>query len=186
MRNNRLQKIVLLLSVGLGCGTVSALPGDADQPMHVEAGSFEANKRTGISVFRGEVLITKGSITIKAEEARLRVEQDEIVEATIIGNPAEFSQQPDMESERVQGWAERIEYDAKKNLIDLVGNAKVIQGADLFEGETIHYNTAEERVIAKSSDRPQERVVVTFMPRQARDEPQEQAPPENQQQEQND
>ena len=181
--SQQILRLILLLAAMFGFNAASALPDDSIQPMYVEADSFEAHKRSGVSVFRGNVLITKGSITIKAEEARLRVEQDEIMEATILGSPAEFSQQPGEGRDRVQGWANRIEYNADQNLIDLVGAARLIQGQDLFESETIRYNTLEEKVLAKSSERPQERVVITFMPKES-PPPQNQNPePDQQQQE---
>ena len=154
----------LLLAMLVPTAATPAPSHDSEQPLQVEAGRFEAYKSENISVFKDDVLIVKGSIRIKAQEARLQVVDGEVKQATIIGNPVEFEQRDDA-GKLIRGWAERIEYDADNNIVDLTGNAKLLHGNDVFESETIHYDTLNQRVHAQSAEASEQRVQITFMPR---------------------
>ncbi len=154
----------LLLVLHYSIGQATATGTDADAPLQVEAGRFEAYQAENVSIFRDNVLITKGSIRIKATEARLQVIDGEVKQATIVGNPVEFEQR-DKNGELIRGWADRIEYNADTGQVDLTGNAKLYQGEDVFESETIHYDTLNQRVHAQSDQASAERVQITFMPR---------------------
>lgn len=137
---------------------------DAEAPLTVEAASMEADRAREISVFRGDVLIEKGSIRIEAEEARLRAVEGEVREGTLIGAPVMFRQLPET-GELITGEAQRIEYDAVARVVVLTGDAWVKQGTDEFRGQTIRYDLDDRNVIATSGETTPERVKLIFRPK---------------------
>ncbi|MBW3566588.1 MAG: lipopolysaccharide transport periplasmic protein LptA [Proteobacteria bacterium] len=150
---------LLLFAVAPG-----ASASDAEAPLTVEAASMEADRAREISVFRGDVLIEKGSIRIEAEEARLRAVEGEVREGTLIGAPVKFRQLPET-GELIIGEARRIEYDAVARVVVLTGDAWVKQGTDEFRGQTIRYALDDRNVIATSDETTPERVKLIFQPK---------------------
>ena len=64
--------LAALVSV-LGIGSVAwAAKGDSEQPMQVEADKLRYEEKDRVSHFTGRVVITKGSIVIRADQVRVR------------------------------------------------------------------------------------------------------------------
>jgi lipopolysaccharide export system protein LptA len=55
-----------------------ALPDDRQQPISIESDYAERNEKTGRTVYRGNVVISQGSVLIEAEEITLHVENSKI------------------------------------------------------------------------------------------------------------
>lgn len=137
---------------------------DAEAALEVNADHFEADRATEISVFRGNVTVRKGSLDVRADEVRIRAIEGAVREGTLIGEPVTFAQDPP-DGPPVRGEARRIEYDAVNEIVILTGEAWVTQGSDRFQGESIHYDLAKRKVIAKSSETTPERVKIIFQPK---------------------
>ena len=54
----------LLLSLGLALGSAGAwaLPSDREQPIRVQADTAELDDKQGVAVYRGDVVITQGTL----------------------------------------------------------------------------------------------------------------------------
>src|SRR5687767_15999901 len=79
-----------LLSLILACGWLNAAPcfaltGDTEQPIRIKADTAELNDKTGISVYRGNVRVTQGSIVLEARTVRIMAPQKEIEKIIEIG-----------------------------------------------------------------------------------------------------
>jgi len=154
-------RLIVLLFIGIA---PHAFASDAEAPLTVEAASMEADRAREISVFRGNVLVEKGSIRIEAQEARLRAVEGQVQEGTLLGQPVRFRQRPE-DGALITGEARRIEYDAINRVVVLTGNAWVKQGTDEFRGETIRYDLDGRKVLATSSETASERVKIIFQPK---------------------
>lgn len=105
-----------------------------------------------VVVFSGNVVVTKGSIVIKAERVEVRESPEGYRLAIAIGSidrPATFRQKRDNLDEYIDGHAERLEYDEKGDVIRFVNNAAVrrLQGAtagDEITGSLITYDNTTE------------------------------------------
>lgn len=178
-----------LLTAAFACGLLAAAPAwalktDKNQPINVRAdhGDFRSdpkNNNNGTGIYTGHVIITQGSIVLTADKAVLRVVNNELDSADVNGNPATFVQQPD-EGQPMHGEAQEITYDAGRNEIVLITNAKLTQqvfqnitkghvkgetpGERLMTADHIRYNTDTQRVVAKAGD-DQDRVHISFPPK---------------------
>ncbi len=105
-----------------------------------------------VVVFTGDVVVTKGSIVIKAARVEVREAADGYRTAVAIGapgQPASFRQKREGLDEYIEGRADRLEYDARGDVVKFTGHAVVrrLRGdtvADTITGNQITYdNTAE-------------------------------------------
>ena len=67
-------RFFLLLALALGAGLACAEKADRDRPLNVEADALRYDDQKQTSVFSGRVVLTKGTILIRA--ARIDVRQD--------------------------------------------------------------------------------------------------------------
>jgi lipopolysaccharide export system protein LptA len=126
---------------------------DRAKPLNVAAdrqGTVDLLKQ--VVVFSGNVIITKGTIVIKADRVEVRETPDGYRTAVAIGgagHPATFRQKRDGVDEYIDGQAERLEYDDKGDTIRFVNNAIVrrLRGAtigDEITGSLITYDNTTE------------------------------------------
>ena len=160
----------LFLSLGL-FGSVSVFAADTDQPIEISADSAMREEPSGKTTYRGDVVLTQGSLEIRADSLVFSFNHDNTTLITAKGSPATLKQQPENADTPIDASAALIEYHEKSERVRLVGNAKVLQGDAVIEGNTIEYLVGTQRVIAAGSPEmgaPQ-RVKVTLPPNSLRD-----------------
>jgi len=125
---------------------------DRDQPMHIESDALRHDELQQTSVFTGNVVMTKGSIVLRG--AQLDVRQDAQgyqygVVTAASGQRAFFRQKrdtaPGAPEEYVEGEAEVIEYDGRKDDVRLLRRAQLRRYtggklSDDITGKQITYN----------------------------------------------
>lgn len=136
----------------LGAGLVHAEQADRQKPMNVEADSLRFDDARQTSQFTGNVVVTQGTLIIRAD--RMDVRQDSQGEQVGIayGSAAKrafFRQKRDGVDEHIEGEATRLEYDSKAAEMRLIGNAEMRRyvGAklsDTTDGQRIVYRTDTE------------------------------------------
>jgi len=141
-----------------GLAAVAATPVQAEKadrfkPLNVEAdlpGKIDLlNQHV---VFNGNVVVTKGTMTIRANRIEVRESPDGYHTAVAYGSPtqhATFRQKRDAPDEYIAGDAERLEYDGKSDVIRFVNNASVrrLRGsetADEISGNLVTYDSGTE------------------------------------------
>jgi lipopolysaccharide export system protein LptA len=107
-------------------------------------------KRTG--ALNGNVVITQGTLTIKANRIDFKQNDDNSLSAVAHGSPVTFRQKRDGSDEYYEGWAQRAEYDGSKEFLELFDNAVLKRGADEIHSNYISYNSATE--FFKAEGRP--------------------------------
>lgn len=139
--------IVLCL---MGVADLRAEQSDHKQPINVESDALRYDDLKQISVFTGNVVVTRGSIVIRG--ARVEVRQDPEgyqfgVVTALPGKRAFFRQKRDGgDEEYIEGESETIEYDGKADVFRLIKTAELrrLHGtrvSDVVSGTVIVYNS---------------------------------------------
>jgi len=126
------------LALAVLAASAAALTGDADQPIHIRARRVEANEKTGVSTYRGDVVLTQGSLRLEADRLEVQVRGGSTERIRAWGKPARLRSRTDS-GEDIRARAERIEYRAGERLLDLYGDVELHRGADLLTGAVVHY-----------------------------------------------
>ncbi|HSM20970.1 MAG TPA: lipopolysaccharide transport periplasmic protein LptA [Rubrivivax sp.] len=176
----RLTPLLLLACTLLLAVPVRAEKADRSQPMVVEAdqpGTVDLQRQ--VVVFNGNVVISQGSMLLRADRVELRETADGYRAASAVGSPgrpATWRQRRDGVDETVEGAADRIEFDGRADTLRLMGNATVrrLRGstvADEITGAAIVWdNSAEVFKVeggAATAANPTGRVRAVLSPRTA-------------------
>ena len=126
---------------------VVALPALAEQadstkPTQIEANRMSADDARRMNVFEGNVVVTRGTLNIRADRIVVRQDKDGNQYATATGNPVRFRQRqdakpPEKEGAWMDGEARRIEIDDKAGKVELFESARVNRGGDEVTGDYI-------------------------------------------------
>ena len=130
-RNDRLQRIVI----------------EANQ-----SGQLDLQKQ--VVVYSGNVVITQGTMAIRADKVEVRQLPSGYYTAVAFGSankPSTFRQKRDGVDEFIEGEAERLEYDGKSDTIRFVNRAQLrrLRGAktaDEVSGNLITYDATTEKM----------------------------------------
>jgi len=157
----------------LACAPVLAERADRYKPTQVEADRMRYDDLKQINVFEGTVVLTKGTITLRADRLVLEQDPEGYQHGTATGKLAAFRQKREGLDEWIEGQAEEIVYDGKTETVRLVGRAKVrrlagSQLADEIDGAVIVYDSRTEQFNVDGSPAGSAaggRVRVTIQPR---------------------
>lgn len=137
-----------------------ALSSDKDQPIEVEADGVEINDSTGVSTYVGNVIISQGSMRLDADRVTIFQKNKRTDKVVATGRPVKFEQKPDGKRGVIKGHANRVEYYATSEMVELIGNAKLTQKGDTFASDRIRYNRKQELVQAGSRAEGSQRVKI--------------------------
>jgi lipopolysaccharide export system protein LptA len=145
--------LVLLALLVAAAPAAHAEKADRTKPLTIEAdqpGTLDMVKQ--VVVFNGNVVVTQGTMSIRAERVEVRERADGHRSATAQGRDgkaATFRQKRDGVDETIEGSADRIEYDSRGDVVRFSGNAQVrrLRGgtpADEVSGSVITYDNGNE------------------------------------------
>ncbi|HEV7929970.1 MAG TPA: lipopolysaccharide transport periplasmic protein LptA, partial [Nitrosospira sp.] len=100
-------------------GSVLAERADRDRPVHLEADRATVQDANKLATFTGNVVLTQGTLVIRADKMTVKEDANGFQHATAFGNLASFRQKRDGKDEYVEGWSERMEYDGKADKVQL-------------------------------------------------------------------
>jgi len=171
--------LAVVLAAGAWAPPVRAERADRTKPMVVEAdrpGTVDLQRQ--VVVFNGNVVISQGTMVLRADRVEMREMADGFRAASAIGGngrQASWRQRRDGSTdELVEGVADRIEFDGKADTLRFLGNGSVRRMragtvADEITGATIVWDNLAEvfRVEggAPSAANPTGRVRVVLSPR---------------------
>ena len=149
----KLKLITLLCTLAaIAAQSAFAEKADRDKPMNVEADSLKHNDQQQLTIFTGKVVMTKGSLVMKA--ARMEVKQDKQGNqvAKLWADPGErifFHQKREGLDEFTEGEAETVVYNSQADTLTLTQRAelRLLRGqvvADRIQGQEILVNNATE------------------------------------------
>ncbi len=165
MRN----KFFKVLTLFLACASLQlhALPDDEDKPIHITADSASINDATGITTYKGNVVIKQGSLLIEADRVDMHRKDGDVQKLISQGSPAYFRQQPKVDEPFTDAWGLNMVYQVDDKILTITEEAKVIQDKDSFTGEKIVYDLDKSIVDAFGSkaDEPNGRVNMVIQPK---------------------
>lgn len=155
MPRRRALTAVLLWGGALALASFPTLAEKADRykELTVEADhSSSGDLLNQVFIFNGNVVVTKGTMIIRAQRIEVRESADGYRTAVAIGSPtqhATFRQKRDAPDEWIEGDAERLEYDGRSDVIRFISNATVRRlrgaaGADELTGNLVTYDSSTE------------------------------------------
>ena len=165
--NTVLFKILFTLVITLSYSNwVAARSDDASKPLNINADSAEINDASGISIYRGNVEITQGSMRLTGDTVILETHENKIKKLTSEGNLSTFKQTND-DGKTINAVAKKMVYTISKNEIVLTDNAKLTEACNTFESHKIIFDTEKEIVKAgnqSGSSNGNDRVNITVFP----------------------
>jgi len=162
---NRLWNRCLLMALILSPLNSWALSSDREQPMLIEADRAELDDANGISIYRGNVKVTQGTLILTGDVMTVYNKGNDVDKVIMEGRPATYKQRPDNKDRDVRAKALHMEYFTNPEKIILTGQAEVEQeGGDILRSERIEYDVPTDKVNA-GTDQPDERVHITIQPR---------------------
>jgi lipopolysaccharide export system protein LptA len=144
---------------------------DRDKPINLESDTVEVNDLTHVSTYQGNVRLVQGTLLITADKLVVVQDTEGFSKSTAYGNPTYFKQKSEGVDLNIEGWAQRIEYDAKRDKMEMFTQARVKRGQDEVHGNYITYDghTQSYRVLGgkegASENNPKGRVRVVIQPK---------------------
>ena len=142
------------------------LPGDNQQPINIQ--SDQATQKVIDDkehiTYSGNVIMTQGSLLIKASHITLLSKNKQVEELIATGEPAHFQQQSDPNQQPVKARANTIEYRLPDDIATFIGNAHIEQDGTIVSGEQIDYYIGKEQVKATGNGNATSRVQMIFEP----------------------
>ncbi len=161
---------------------------DRDKPMQLEANRITIDDAKKIQILEGDVLVTKGTMTLKASRIVITEDQYGFQKGTAYGGKdglARFRQKREGSEEYLEGEAERIEYNTNSEVAELFHRAWVKSGEDVVKGDYIWYDAVSEKYLVTAGENhdpkdPPARVRATIQPKNKPAEPSAPATPHDQ------
>jgi lipopolysaccharide export system protein LptA len=145
---------------------------DRGKPITFAGDTGDANLQARGGALSGNVIITQGTLSIRADRIVFKQNADNSLAATAFGNPVAIRQKRDGVDEYYEGYAQRVEYDGAKDLVELFDRALLKRGQDEIRSNYISYNAGTEVFKAEGREGsvpdaggPGARVRGTFQPR---------------------
>ena len=140
----RLARTLLALMMPALVLTAHAEKGDRNKPINFSADSSDVNYQTKVGTLVGNVIVTQGTMSIRADRIVIRQNPDNSMSVSAYGNPVSFRQKRDGVDEYFDGFAQRAEYDGTREVLELFDRALLRRGADEIRSNYITYNAATE------------------------------------------
>ncbi len=168
----------LALAMLIAAGPTSADPADRERPVQIESDRMSADDAKKTAVFEGHVILTQGTLVIRADRLTLRQDKEGFQFGTALGNPATFRQKREGTNEYIDGEAQRIEYDGRTERVQFFERAHLrrdagddVRGSYIsYDSRTRFFTVESTREAAASGD---SRVHVTIVPRKKEGETKE-------------
>lgn len=153
---------LLPLAILLGCtlnAPAWAERADRQKPMNFEAETLRYDDAKQLSILSGNVVLTKGTIVMRAARIEMREDPDGYQHGLILGSPeapAYFRQKREGVDEYYEGESVRIEYNGRADTVKFLDKAVLrrLRGAvlaDEMTGALIEYNNLTEALSVDGS-----------------------------------
>jgi lipopolysaccharide export system protein LptA len=166
------QRVILMImaAVLLPLSSAMAERADRDKPTLIDADQLNHDEQQQITIFTGNVVLTKGTLVIRGDRMELRQDVDGNYFGVITGRPASFRQKRDIGNEFMEGESLRLDYDGQQEIVVLTESAVMrrLQGdvlMDRVSGDRLTYNNMTERYAVESTQ-GSGRARMFLMPRQ--------------------
>jgi lipopolysaccharide export system protein LptA len=154
-----------LLLLVFAAGGAHGLASEREQPIYLEADRVEIDDPRGISIYEGNVEMTRGSMHLTADRMTVYMVENEVDRIIVVGDPATYRQRPEGQREDIRAEAQRIEYHADGETVILLDRARMWQGPNEFRSDRIVYELLRDVVSAGDEATAEKRVQIILHPR---------------------
>lgn len=120
--------------------------------------------------FEGNVVIDVEGGQIRCDTADLRFENHQLKFATITGSPATYELTRPGSNETTYAEAGRLDYDLEAGTVRFSEQATITEGGNQIASNLLVYNIAEQRINAQSTPEGEDKVKITYTPKEPSDE----------------
>lgn len=135
---------------------------DKNEPIYLESDSAKWDEESQKSTYRGNVVVTQGSMLLTGNLLVVSSENNEIKKMIINGEKATYKQMT-RNGKVVNGSARKIEYYVDSSKIIFINNAVLTQSKNIVKSNKIIYLTNTENIIA-GDKKGKSRVKMTIEP----------------------
>ncbi|QKI89749.1 lipopolysaccharide transport periplasmic protein LptA [Thiomicrorhabdus xiamenensis] len=142
-------------------------PSESQEPIKISADRLLVNEKQGVSRYQGNVLVNQGSLQLQGEQIEIVHPGNQLQKIEILGKPARFQRVDASTQNLTRGEAEKIIYQADKDILTFIGNARVEEnGKHQISGSKLVYDLQKQTLQAQSDSQKQNRVEVILVPEQ--------------------
>ena len=134
------------------CCLSLAISSDHKESIEIDADSAEFIETSGLTKYRGNVIIKQGSIIIAADEVTIYYQDNKVSRIFCTGSPASYTQDSAIDQTSIFARAETIEYQLAEDTINLKTNASLTRNGTFIKGDSINYDLADGTWKAKGDD----------------------------------
>ncbi|SEO75194.1 lipopolysaccharide export system protein LptA [Aquisalimonas asiatica] len=140
------------------------------EPIDLDADNAEIDNARGVSVYTGNVVLTRGPRRITGDRMTVHLREDDagdqaLDHVVVEGEPAVYNQRGGEDRRPIEAEAPRMEYYASgPERVILLEGARLTQGRNTFTGERIEYEVAADRVHARGEPETGRRVQIRLFP----------------------
>ena len=141
----------LLIIAGSPCAW--AEKADRDKPVQLEADKVTVDDKQQLHVYEGNVILTQGTLVIKANRLNVKQDADGYQRGIAIGGAnatdgrASFRQKREGKDDYVEGRAERIEHDNRTEKTEFFVRGHLKSGLDEVTGHHIIFDSKTENYV---------------------------------------
>jgi lipopolysaccharide export system protein LptA len=157
---------------------VAAEKADRNKQMVIDAGKAEFDETTQTRVLTGSVVITKGTLSIRADKVTIKEDAQGFAFVVATGKLANFRQKREGLDQYMDGAAERIDYDGKAETVKLIQRAQLkrlekekvadeVYGAQINYDSKTEFYSVESGAGGQTSQNPSGRVRIVLQPKNA-------------------
>lgn len=151
----RLLAASIALLLPLAAAPARAERADKEKATHIEANRMSSDDARRMSIFEGDVVLTKGTVLVRADRIVVRQDADGFQFTTATGKPVRFRQKGDPKGDKEGVWTEgealRVELDDRNEKVELFERARVTRDRDEVRGEYIFLDQRTEYFSVSSS-----------------------------------
>ena len=149
----------------------SALESDRDQPIRIQADAAVVDETNGSSVYKGNVIVTQGTLEVTANEVEIFTAAGEVIQIIAKTDSdsevlAHYQQQINAAMEMVAADAKKITYLIQEERLHLSGNARLQKVHDVFTGQLLSYDL-KRGIVNLNSTGGSDRVNMTITPKES-------------------
>lgn len=149
--------ILNVLLITSSMSSAHAEKADRDKPVQLEADKVTVDDKQQLHVYEGNVVLTQGTLTIKANRLNVKQDADGYQRGIALGGAdsrnglAWFRQKREGKDDYVEGEGERIEHDNRSEKTEFFTRAHLKSGLDEVSGQYIIFDSKTENYVVSSS-----------------------------------
>jgi len=150
VKRPNLSPVAAVLAAVLALSACPALAekADKDKPTNIESNKMSSDDARRMTIFEGNVVLTKGTVVVRADRIVVRQDADGFQLATAYGKPVRFRQKGEpkggCDGVWTDGEALRIEIDGRNEKVELFERARVTRDQDVVNGDYIFLDQRTE------------------------------------------